>query len=186
MALHDLPRKLTCDDYVLIPEDGQRHEILDGEHYVSPAPLIRHQNVSSNLHTELGPFIKRHRLGWVLAAPTDVVFSPYDVVQPDLLFISEERLGIVTEENVQGAPDLVVEIFSKWTRQQDEGIKLKSYEQYGVQEYWMLDPDQRSAQLYRRIGNRLRLVAELSAAAGDVLTTPLLPGLEILLAEIFE
>ena len=186
MALHDLPRKLTYDDYVLIPEDGQRHEILDGEHSVSPAPRTRHQLISARLTGRFEPFVRERRLGWVLAAPTDVVLSPYDVVQPDLLFISGERQGIVTEENIQGAPDLIIEIFSKKTRQQDEGTKRKSYEHYGVREYWMLDPDQRSAQLYRRIGNRLRLLAELSAAAGDVLTTPLLPGLEIRLAEIFE
>jgi Uma2 family endonuclease len=186
MALHDLPRKLTYDDYVLIPEDGQRHEILDGEHYVSPAPLTRHQNVSSNLHTELGPFIKRHRLGKLLAAPTDVVLSPYDVAQPDLLFISNERLGIVTEANVQGTPDLVIEILSKKTRRRDEGPKREIYERYGVRECWMLDSDSNSVRVYRRIGNRLRLIAELSAATGDVLTTPLLPGLEIRMAEIFD
>ena len=186
MALHDLPRKLTYDDYVLIPEDGQRHEILDGEHCVSPAPRPRHQRVSSKLHVRLGSFVETHSLGWVLAAPTDVVLSPYDIVQPDLLFISNKRLGIITEPNVQGAPDLVIEIFSKKTRQQDEGTKREIYERYSVWEYWMLDPDRRSALIYRRIGNRLRLVTELSAAAGDVLTTPLLPGLEIRLTEIFE
>jgi Uma2 family endonuclease len=186
MALHDLPRKLTYDDYVLIPEDGQRHEILDGEHYVSPAPLTRHQNVSSNLHTELGPFIKLHRLGKLLAAPTDVVLSPYDVAQPDLLFISNERLGIVTEANVQGAPDLVVEVLSKKTQRRDEGLKREIYERYGVREYWTFNPDRNSARVYRRMGNRLRLVTELSAAAGDVVTTPLLPGFEVRLAEIFD
>ncbi|MEA2601740.1 MAG: hypothetical protein QOF89_2732 [Acidobacteriota bacterium] len=186
MALHDLPRKLTYDDYVLIPEDGQRHEILDGEHYVSPAPLTRHQLISVRLTGRLEPFVRERRLGWVLPAPTDVVLSPYDVVQPDLFFISIERLGIVTEENVQGAPDLVIEIFSKKTRQQDEGSKREIYERYGVREYWMLDPDRNSVRVYRRIGNRLRLVAELSAAAGDVLKTPLLPGLELKLSEIFD
>jgi Uma2 family endonuclease len=187
MALHDLPRKLTYDDYVLIPEDGQRHEILDGEHYVSPAPLTRHQRISSKAHLRLGSFVDAHRLGWVLYAPTDVVLSLHDVVQPDLLFISNERLGIITEANVQGAPDLVIEILSEKTRRQDEGLKREIYERYGVREYWMLDPDRNSVRIYRRIGNRLRLVAEFSAAAaGDVLTTPLLPGLEIRLAEIFE
>jgi Uma2 family endonuclease len=186
MALHDLPRKLTSDDYVLIPEDGQRHEILDGEHYVSPAPLTRHQRISSKLHLRLGSFVETHRLGWVLYAPTDVVLSLHDVAQPDLFFIFNERLGIVTEANVQGAPDLVVEILSEKTRRQDEGLKREIYERYGVREYWTLDPDRNSARVFRRIGNRLRLVAELSAAAGDVLTTPLLPGLEIRLTEIFE
>ena len=186
MALHDLPRKLTYDDYVLIPEDGQRHEILDGEHYVSPAPLTRHQRISSKVHLRLGSFVDAHRLGWVLYAPTDVVLSLHDIVQPDLLFIANERLGIVTEANVQGAPDLVIEILSEKTRRQDEGLKREIYERYGVREYWMLDPDRNSVRVYRRIGNRLRLVAELSAAAGEALTTPLLQGLEIRLADIFE
>jgi Uma2 family endonuclease len=185
MALHDLPRKLTYDDYVLIPEDGQRHEILDGEHYVSPAPFMRHQDVAANLFDELSPFVRKHRLGKIRFAPVDVVLSPNDIVQPDLLFISNERLGIVTAANVQGAPDLVVEILSEKTRRQDEGLKREIYERYGVREYWMLDPDRDSVHVYRRIGNRLRPVAELSAA-GDGLTTPLLPGLEIRLADIFE
>ncbi|MFY9824238.1 MAG: Uma2 family endonuclease [Thermoanaerobaculia bacterium] len=183
MAVHDLPRKLTYDDYASIPEDGQRHEILDGEHYVSPAPLIPHQEVSSNLHTELGPFIKKHRLGKLLAAPTDVILSTHDVVQPDFLFISTQRFGIITRENVQGAPDLIIEILSPGTRSRDEGIKREIYERYGVPEYWLLDPDRKTTRVYRRLGNRLRLVAKLSA--GDVLTTPLLPGLEIRLADVF-
>ena len=186
MALHDLPRKLTYDDYALIPEDGQRHEILDGEHYVSPAPSTEHQGSSSNLHVELGFFVRKHRLGKLFSAPTDVVLSPYDVVQPDLLFISNERLGIVTQANVQGAPDLVVEILSSKTRRRDDGVKRASYERYGVLEYWMLDPARMTARVHRRLGNRLRLVAELSATAGDALTTPLLPGLEIPLTNVFE
>ena len=186
MALHDLPRKLTYDDYVLIPEDGQRHEILDGEHYVSPAPFMRHQDVAANLFDELSPFVRKHRLGKVRFAPVDVVLSPNDIVQPDLLFISTQRLGIVTEANVQGAPDLVIEILSEKTRRQDEGLKREIYERHGVREYWMLDPDHDSVRVYRRIGNRLRLVAELDATAGEGLTTPVLPGLEIRLAEIFE
>ncbi len=185
MAVHDLPRKLTYDDYASIAEDGRRHEILDGEHYVSPAPLISHQEVSSNLHTELGPFIKKYGLGKLLAAPTDVILSLHDVVQPDFLFISNKRFGIITRENVQGAPDLIIEILSPGTRSRDEGIKREIYERYGVPEYWMLDADRKTSRVYRRLGNRLRLVAELSADAGDVLTSPLLPGLAVPLTDIF-
>jgi len=186
MALRDLdlPRKLTYEDYILFPEDGLRHEILDGEHYVTPAPFIRHQIISSNLHSLLGPFIRKQRLGKLLAAPTDVLFSPHDIAQPDLLFISNERQGILTEPNVQGAPDLVIEILSKRTRRRDERLKLERYDLCGVLEYWIVDPERRSAKLYRRDGDRLRLATELSV--GEVLTSPLLPGLEIPLAEIFE
>jgi Uma2 family endonuclease len=186
MALHDLRRKLTYEDYLLIPEDGQRHEILDGEHYVTPSPFLRHQRISIRLSSWLFNFVDQHGLGEVFAAPADVVLSPYDIVQPDIFFISNERARIATEKNVQGAPDLVIEILSKSTRRRDEGIKLERYERLGAGEYWMFDPDRRGTKVYRRDGDRLRLVAELSADAGDVLTTPLLPGLEISLSEVFE
>jgi Uma2 family endonuclease len=184
MALHDLPRKLTYEDYVLIPDDGQRHEILDGEHYVTPSPFYRHQAVSSRLHSRLGPWVEERRLGIVLSAPMAVILSPHDIAQPDLLFVSKERAGIITEKNIQGAPDLVIEILSDSTRRRDEGIKLERYGRCGVPEYWMFDPKRKAAKVYRRERGRLRLVAELTA--GDVLTSPLLPGLEIRLAELFE
>ena len=184
MALPDSLPKLTYEDYVLFPEDGLRHEILDGEHHVSASPFAPHQDVFSNLHSFLHPFVRRHRLGKVYGAPFDVILSPHDVVVPDLLFISNERLKILTEKNVQGAPDLVVEILSRSTRRRDEGIKLERYDLFGVREYRLFDPDRKTARVFRRNGGRLALAADL--AVGDVLTTPLLPGLEIPLAEVFE
>jgi Uma2 family endonuclease len=186
MALRDLdlPRKLTYEDYILFPEDGLRHEILDGEHYVTPAPFIRHQLISGNLHSHLDPFVRRHRLGVVLYAPVDVILSPHDIAQPDLLFVSNERKGILTEPNVQGAPDLLIEILSKKTRRRDERLKLDLYDRFGVLEYWIVDPERQGIKIYRRDSGRLRLAAELSE--GEVLTTPLLPGLQIPLGEIFE
>lgn len=186
MALPDLPRKLTYDDYLLFPEDGLRHEILDGEHYVAPSPFLSHQDVSSNLHSALGPFIRGHRLGKLYAAPTDVVLSSHDIAIPDLVFVSNERLSILKGKNIQGAPDLIVEIISPSTRRRDEGIKLQRYDSFGVGEYWMFYPERRTTRVYRREDGHLLLVAELSAAAGDTLSTPLLPGLEIPLIEIFE
>jgi Uma2 family endonuclease len=186
MALRDLPHKLTYEDYALIPDDGQRHEILDGEHYVTPSPFYQHQAVSSRLHLRLGPWVEQRKLGVVLYAPMDVILSPHDIAQPDLLFISNERAGIITEKNLQGAPDLLIEILSDSTRRRDEGIKLERYDRCGVPEYWMFDPKRKTTKVYRREGGKLRLVADLSAAAGDVLTTPLLPGLAIPLAEIFK
>ena len=188
MALPDLSgpdfsRKLTYDDYLRIPEDGQRHEILDGEHYVTASPFFPHQFSAGRLHLRLGGFVEERDLGVVLFAPFDVLLSAHDVVQPDLLFISKERAGIITRANAQGAPDLVVEILSKSTRMRDEGLKLERYDLFGVREYWLIDTDRRTAKIYRREGGRLRLAAELSVE--DVLTSPLLPGLEIRLAEIF-
>jgi len=185
MALPDLPRKLTYDDYLLFPEDdGRRHEILDGEHYVTAAPFFRHQLVASRLQNRIGPWVEARGLGVAVFARVDVLLSPYDVAQPDLLFISRERAGIITKKNLQGAPDLVVEIFSESTRRRDGGIKLERYDRFGVGEYWMVDPDSKAVWVYRRDGGRLRLAMQLSE--GDVLTSRLLPGLEIRLAEVFE
>jgi Uma2 family endonuclease len=185
MALPDLPPKLTYDDYLLFPEDGLRHEILDGEHYVTASPFVRHQRISGRIYRPLSSWVEEHGLGEVFYASVDVVLSPHDVAVPDLFYIAKERTGIITEKNIQGAPDLVVEIISPSTRRRDEGIKLQRYEAFGIEEYWMFYPERRTTRVYRREGGRLRLVAGLSAAAGDVLTTPLLPGLEIPLTEIF-
>jgi Uma2 family endonuclease len=186
MALHDLARKLTYEDYVLLPEDGKRHEIIDGEHYVSPAPFVSHQKLAFRLTLRVGGFIETNRLGLFFFAPVDVLLSIHDIVQPDLFFISGEKIDIAKEKNVQGAPDLVIEILSKGTRRLDKGPKLEAYERYGVREYWMFDPFRRGVLPWERSGESLRPRPFLSAAAGDVLTTPLLPGFELPLAEIFE
>jgi Uma2 family endonuclease len=186
MALHDRIRKLTYDDYALIPEDGQRHEIIDGEHYVTAAPFIPHQDLSFELSGRFWSYLKLRPIGRALAAPVDVLLSQHDIVQPDLLFISKERAGIVVDKrNVQGAPDLLVEILSKSTRKLDEVLKLDLYERSGVLEYWIFDTDRRSVRTFRLENERLVLAATLSAAAGDVLRTPLLPGFDLPLAEIF-
>jgi Uma2 family endonuclease len=186
MALHDLTRKMTYEDYVLIPEDGKRHEIIDGEHYASAVPSIPHQDLVVELTFRLAGFVKAHRLGKLLVAPTDVLLSVHDIVQPDLLFVSKERAEIVGLENLKGAPDLVVEILSKGTRRLDERIKLEAYERCGVREYWLFDRFRKGVQVWERAVEGFRQRPFLSSAAGDVLTSPLLPGLEFPLAEIFE
>ena len=185
MAIRDTARrKLTYEDYVLFPEDGQRHEIIDGEHYVSPAPTPKHQRVSMRLSSRLHVFAEEHRLGEVLPAPTDVLLSRHDIFQPDILFISNERARIVTEKNIQGAPDLVVEILSAGTRKLDERLKLARYELLGVSEYWIVDPLADRVHVFKSEGESFCKAAELSG--GDVLTTPLLPGLEIPLQHLFQ
>lgn len=187
MAIRDTARrKLTYDDYALFPEDGLRHEILDGEHFVTPAPTPRHQGAAGALHENLGPLVRKHRLGRLFFAPLDVVFSEHDVAQPDLLFISNQRAGILGEKNVQGAPDLVVEILSDSTRRTDEIVKRGLYERFGVSEYWLLDPKRRTVQIFRRSGVGFSLPWTLSTEAGDILTSALFPGFELPIGEIFE
>jgi Uma2 family endonuclease len=178
--------RLTYDDFVLFPDDGLRHELIDGEHYVTPSPNDKHQTVLANLLLLIGLWLRTHPIGKVWLAPFDVVFSPFDVVEPDLLYVSNERRAhIVTRANVQGSPELVVEIGSPSTRRRDETIKRLLYERTGVSEYWVVDPELDVVRVYRRDGERFARPIELSLEAGDVLTTPLLPGLELPLGELF-
>jgi Uma2 family endonuclease len=184
MAIHS-PRKLTYQDFERIPEDGLRHEILDGVHVVSPAPSLRHQWVSRGVFRALDSFVAARGLGEVFFAPFDVVLSDHDVVEPDLLFISRERLAILTEANVQGAPDLLVEVLSPGTRRRDLGQKLVRYEKLGVLEYWVVDPKTETALIFRKTGDSFAPPLRLAAEAGDRLATPLLPGFGLPLREVF-
>jgi Uma2 family endonuclease len=177
--------KFTYEDYLLFPEDGLRHEIIDGEHEVTPSPLTRHQRIVANLFRVLDPFIRERKLGEVFLAPFDVILSNLDIVVPDLLFVSGERSAIVTEKNLQGAPELIVEVLSEGTRKRDEVTKRKLYERFGVQEYWVADPVLESIKVYRQSGKGFERIAELSVEAGETLTSPLFPGLAIPLDAVF-
>jgi len=153
MSSHAPHVKLTVEDYMLFPDDGKRHEIIDGEHYMTPAPTTKHQRISLEISATLHAFVSQHKLGEVFAAPCDVILSAVDVVQPDVLFISAARGSIITDANIQGAPDLVVEILSAGTRKTDEIVKRKRYEHFGVKEYWVVDPELESIKVYR-MGSR--------------------------------
>ncbi len=187
MAKQDVrSSQLTYEDYLLFPDDGKRHEIIDGDHYVTPAPKTKHQKVSLNLTVALGSFVKQRGLGLVLAAPSDVILSDENVVQPDLLFVSTARATIVTEDNIRGAPDLVVEIISETTRKKDEVTKRKLYERFGVQEYWVVDPELETIKIFRRAQQGYGRAVELNREANDILTTELLAGFDLAPTEIFE
>ena len=178
--------KLTYDDFVQFPDDGKRHELIDGEHYVTPSPNRKHQKISGNIHLLIGNWLEEHPIGQVYYAPFDVVFSRFDVVEPDLLYMSNERAAaVLTAANVQGTPELVIEIGSHGTRKRDETIKRRLYERAGVSEYWVVDPELDVVRVYRRNGNSFDRPVELSAEAGDVLATPLLTGLNLPLSRIF-
>ena len=178
--------KLTYDDFVLFPDDGKRHELIDGEHYVTPSPNIRHQQLLGRLHLWIGGWLQTNPIGEMFLSPLDVVFSDVDVVEPDLLFISSRRASdIITPQHVRGAPDLVVEIGSPSTRKRDETIKRRLYERAGVVEYWVVDPDLDVIRVYRRTDAGFDRPVELAKESGDTLSTPLLPGLEVPLTRVF-
>jgi Uma2 family endonuclease len=177
--------KLTYDDFVLFPDDGKRHELIDGEHYVTPSPNIRHQQVSGDLFALIWTYLEAHPIGRVFHAPLDVVFSNFDIVEPDLLYVSNERAGdVITSLHVRGVPDMVVEIGSPGTRKRDETTKRRLYERMGVREYWIVDPETDVIRIYRRTTESFDRAIELSREANDVLTTPLLPGLSLPLTRL--
>lgn len=176
--------KWTYEDLLLLPEDGLRHEIIDGEHYVNASPVTRHQRISYHLVLAIGKYLEDHPLGQLFFAPLDIVLSPNDVVEPDLMFISNERREIVTVNNIQGAPELLVEILSQSNKRYDEVTKHALYERTGVGEYWIVDPARDVVRVFRRnAAGRYERVAELSES--DTLTSPLFPALEIQLERIF-
>ena len=179
--------KLTYDDFLLFPEDGKRHELIDGEHYVTASPNLKHQLIVGQLYLTIGSWLEAHPVGRIVLAPFDVIFSDIDVVEPDLLFIAADRTGdILTSQGVRGAPDLVVEVASKSTRARDETLKRRLYERAGVVEYWIVDPAIDVVRVYRREKTAFLRPEELSREAKDTLKTPLLQGLEIPLTRIFK
>src|SRR5262245_8534070 len=177
--------KLTYDDFVHFPDDGMRHELIDGEHYVTPSPNMRHQQISINLTLMVGGWLESSPQGRLFYAPLDVVFPQFDVVEPDNLYVSNERSHVLTAPNVQGAPDLVIEIGSPGTGRRDETIKRRLYERSDVLEYWIVGPGIEVVRVHKRSGDTFDGTIELSREADDVLTTSLLPGLELPLARIF-
>ena len=180
-------KKLTYADFLLFPDDGKRHELIDGVHYATPSPYIPHQVLVGRLYLAIGNFLAtRRHLGRVFLSPVDVVMSEYDVVVPDLIFVARHQESILTEANVQGTPALVVEVLSPSTRRRDEGIKRKLFDDKGVSEYWLVDRKRMQVSAHRRATDgSFPTVATLSAAADDHLDTPLLPGFVLSISELF-
>jgi Uma2 family endonuclease len=176
--------KLAYEDFLLFPDDGKRHELIDGEHYVTPSPKLRHQEIVGRLHLAIGNYLAEHPIGRVFLSPLDVIISQFDVVEPDLLYVSNERAELL-RDFVHGAPDLVIEVASESTRKRDETIKRALNERAGVREYWVVDPEIDVVRVYRRTGERFGRAIELSREAGDVLATTVLPALEFRLDDIF-
>ncbi len=187
MTTTPTPIKLTYEDYLGFPEDdGKRHELIDGEHYVTPAPLTKHQRISMNLAAALYHHWQHAKAGRVFSAPTAVIFSETDMVPPDLLYIAKDQDHLITRENIQGSPDLIVEILSDSTRCRDERLKRNLYEQHGVKEYWIVDPELESVKLYRLRDGRYATPQELSTEQSQAtLTIPLHPGFSLSLHKVF-
>lgn len=141
---------ITWQDVQQIPDDGNRYEAIDGDLYMTPAPSIRHHRLTRALYDALKPLLHKPEYGELFWAPVGVEFpATGEGVQPDFMFVSNERRGIIGEAGIVGPPDLVVEILSPSTASRDRTIKLRLYERQGVREYWIVDPDENTVDVWR-------------------------------------
>jgi Uma2 family endonuclease len=178
------PFKLTVDEYMELPNDGKRYQILDGELDVTPAPRTRHQKILGRMFFILKEALDLKGQGDVYIAPTDVILDDFNVVQPDLLFVRKDRRHIIGDDNIKGVPDLIVEVFSPSTRRTDVLVKSRIYERFGVPSYWTVDPDIDRMELFRLEGPAYVLAA--AGSSPDVLRPAEFQGLELPLAEVFK
>lgn len=178
------PVRMTYADYSQLPEDGQRLELFEGDPMMmSPSASRRHQRISGRLFARLFAHIEEQALGEVYAAPLDVVLSDDTVVQPDLLFISRARRSALDGPYIHGAPDLVVEILSPTSRARDGVLKRRLYARFGVREYWLVDPEERTITVLTLRGHAYR---KLASSAGDApVRSLLLPELALTPADVF-
>jgi len=187
-SAHPAPRPWTYADLVALPVDQLRHELIDGEHVVTSSPAIPHQVILWNLTELVAPYLRAHPVGTALTGPVDVKLSLSTVLVPDLVYFTAERFArVVNEKHATAAPDLVVEIPSPGTRRRDKGRKRAIYDREGVREYWIVDPETRSITALRRprAGAGLTDVTTLTADAGGTLESPLFPGLQIPVRDVF-
>ena len=177
--------RLTVRDYLSIPEDDEnRYELIDGELYMAPAPSWRHQDTVGNIYVALREFVHTDGLGRVTMAPIDVYLSDEDVFQPDVVYISIERLDIIYPNGVHGAPDLVVEVLSPGTERRDKTLKRARYAMFDVREYWQADPVAKMITVLRARDGVFEHVGVFEE--GMTLETPLLPGLRVDVSAVFD
>lgn len=176
-------RRYTYEDYLKAPDDV-RYELIEGELIMAPSPVTRHQRICGRLFALIFTFVRDNNLGEVFTAPYDVVMDEYNVFQPDILFISKERLNIITEKNVQGAPDLVIEILSEATAYRDAIQKKRLYARFGVKEYWIVAPDDKLVEVYY-LKDKGEYQLLKTYFENDIIESQIIRGLKIELKRVF-
>lgn len=174
---------LTYDDLASFPDDNLRRELIDGELVVTSSPGPPHQGVTGNLHVALWTYARAHG-GRAYTAPLDVHFASSTVLEPDVLYIRPERVHLIGRTYIAGPPDLVVEVSSPSTRRLELVRKRDVYERFGVAEYWYVDRDADRVEVHRLDGDRYG--APLLLGLDEELTSPVLPGFALAVAEVFE
>jgi len=182
-AVERVRPRVSYADLERAPEDGRRYELYDGEIYVVPAPVPRHQVVQHELTERLRTYC-RERGGFAVGSPIDIVFSDYDVVQPDVVVFGPARAHLVDLDRViSHAPDLCVEVLSPSTEATDRGRKLQMFARYGVPEYWLVDPVEETIEVLRLEARDYVVVQR--ATRGDEITSTAVPGLGVVVGGIF-
>ncbi len=176
--------KFTYEDYLIWDIDsGKRYELIGGEFFMAPAPNTFHQRSLREIGFKIAKFLKISELGEVFIAPYDVVISNEDVVQPDIIFVLKQNLHIITEDNIKGSPDLLIEIISKNSAQRDRIIKRRLYERYGVKEYWLVDPDKKEIEVLILQEGRYQIYGVFKSQ--DTLSSLVLKDLHFEVEEVF-
>ena len=175
--------RFKADDIWDAPDNGKRYEVIDAKLFVSPAPDWEHQRGLGKLHVRVGSYVYGRGLGEVVQAPLGVVLDEENGVEPDLIYVSNERRHIIVKRGIEGAPDLVVEVLSPSTEARDRGIKLRRYAAAGVPHYWILDPVARALEPYRLGEHGYEPIGRYGP--GSVFRPELFPGLEIPIDELW-
>lgn len=163
------PPRTILEVFESLPE-GTLAQIINNNLVMSPAPDFDHQDIVSELTHQLRAYVNEKNLGKVVVAPVDVYLNPENIYQPDILFLSNDRMNLVKKGKIKGAPDLIVEVLSPGTEKFDKTIKKQVYEQAGVKEYWIVDPKTKDVLGYQLNGN---MYTEIPSENG-VMTSPLL------------
>lgn len=175
-------KKYTYEDYRKLPE-GAPYQLIGGMLIMTPAPSTYHQIISMKLEVKLASFVMERDLGLVLDAPLDVYFEESETYQPDLVFIARERLSIIKPDKINGAPDMVVEILSPATAYYDLRRKFKIYEKHGVREYWVIDPEEQSVEIFALQDGRFTL--EQKAEKQGTVSSTVVEGFTLPVESIF-
>ena len=167
---------LTVENYKILPETGPRYQLIEGDLYMAPAPNRYHQDISRNLEYILLDYLEDHPIGKLYDAPFDVYLDEYNVFQPDILVVLNERLSILTDAGAEGAPDFVVEILSPKTARLDRDNKRRVYATSGVRELWIIAPESRTIEVYL-LGQDAANPAAIYRES-DTFESALFPGLQ--------
>lgn len=175
--------RFLAEDIWDTPDDGNRYEVIDGELYVAPPSVREHQDASGELFGTIWSYLRDNPIGRIYHAPFGVILTGVNGVQPDLVYVSNERRAVLTHQGISGAPDLVVEILSPSTRTRDRGIKLRAYEAAGVIYYWIADP--RARTLEERVLGEDGYGPPTIYRVGETFQPALFPGLSIDVARLW-